>query len=679
MACLPAARRRLLDDDGGGHLLVAGSTIWLEWVASPSSGFAHDIVSLHPPAASKALLQHGTCSCVCREWRDAFRRAVGVAVSALAPQWAADAQLAWTLLPRQAPWVLQLKLAVRRARLLRAWGGVQELQPLCLLLDTRREHHASPHPHVPQACVLPHRIWMLSRAALIGQLKQLFELVCVGTVASVGGGNSSSSSSTLSAGEMKAVVARLQAFAEALAARLHLQPSSGQLPMMTAANPDIQHIQVSRYRLRRLVRDTGMRVCAETIAQAAMPLCSGGDCSVAQLVSAFREQQWDIHRLGEQSCGFGDIIRSHVRHAITRTVTIAQRKDRSGTENENQSMKNDHVALLDDAVLLDILGAPIGNARRGVPFTRQLEWMRRKFRDPGFRELYDLWQITAAATHLWCSPSADCESAAHHVQQSRWTENLSLCGRSLLSSHWPEFQRTEAGKHGGKQPLGLATSVALAAAHTESTAQPGLAAVLQQPTSAAVLGRWRRVRERRCDVRLLAAYTPEHLRPRPVRALTRDVQRVWRLTAELARQGLPEIAAGPLEMGSGGLDLMNWSGHLDGPPGTAWAGGRFRFELTFDIDVYPERAPTMRFLSKVFHPNVDTSGFVCADVLQTEWSSVCSTATLILSIQSILDDPSCEHPANVEAAALLVRDRAAYLQRVRSLARASAAACLIRE
>eukprot|EP01047_Picozoa_sp_COSAG01_P068167 COSAG01_NODE_9789_length_2343_cov_3.490642_1_plen_86_part_10 len=55
MACLPAARRRLLDDDGGGHLLVAGSTVWLEWVASPSSGFAHDIVSLHPPAASKAL------------------------------------------------------------------------------------------------------------------------------------------------------------------------------------------------------------------------------------------------------------------------------------------------------------------------------------------------------------------------------------------------------------------------------------------------------------------------------------------------------------------------------------------------------------------------------------------------------------------------------------------------
>ena len=52
---------------------------------------------------------------------------------------------------------------------------------------------------------------------------------------------------------------------------------------------------------------------------------------------------------------------------------------------------------------------------------------------------------------------------------------------------------------------------------------------------------------------------------------------------------------------------------------------------------------------------MDAAGFVCADVLQAEWSSVCSVAILILSIQSILDDPSCEHPANVEAAALLIK------------------------
>jgi ubiquitin-protein ligase len=76
----------------------------------------------------------------------------------------------------------------------------------------------------------------------------------------------------------------------------------------------------------------------------------------------------------------------------------------------------------------------------------------------------------------------------------------------------------------------------------------------------------------------------------------------------------------------------------------------------------------------VFHPNVDERGFVCADVLATEWSSVCSVSTLLLSVQSILDDPSCERPANVQAAALLLQDRTRYLQRVRMLARATSKA-----
>jgi hypothetical protein len=89
----------------------------------------------------------------------------------------------------------------------------------------------------------------------------------------------------------------------------------------------------------------------------------------------------------------------------------------------------------------------------------------------------------------------------------------------------------------------------------------------------------------------------------------------------------------------------------------------------WSLNDYPYKPPVLRFLSRVFHPNVDERGFVCADVLATEWSSVCSVATLLLSVQSILDDPSCENPANVQAAALLVQDRAAYIEKVRRLSR----------
>jgi ubiquitin-protein ligase len=121
---------------------------------------------------------------------------------------------------------------------------------------------------------------------------------------------------------------------------------------------------------------------------------------------------------------------------------------------------------------------------------------------------------------------------------------------------------------------------------------------------------------------------------------------------------------------------------MQGPRDTPWEAGRFEFEIRIPLEEYPHKPPVLRFLPVitmqghttccVFHPNVDERGFVCADVLATEWSSVCSIATLLLSVQSILDDPSCEHPANVNAAALLVQDRAKYIEKVRALSCATA-------
>ena len=181
----------------------------------------------------------------------------------------------------------------------------------------------------------------------------------------------------------------------------------------------------------------------------------------------------------------------------------------------------------------------------------------------------------------------------------------------------------------------------------------------------------------------LASSTPEQCRSRAVRALTRDCQRVYLQAADLHKHGMPVVVAEPAELGSRGADLCHWRGAIEGPPQTAWAGGRFEFELAIDIDRYPEKPPTIQFMTLrrgalrgsccVFHPNVDARGFVCADVLQTEWSSVCSVATLLMSIQSIMDDPSCEHPANMAAAELLLQNRSAYLKRVRHLAHESVA------
>lgn len=50
---------------------------------------------------------------------------------------------------------------------------------------------------------------------------------------------------------------------------------------------------------------------------------------------------------------------------------------------------------------------------------------------------------------------------------------------------------------------------------------------------------------------------------------------------------------------------------------TACVGGVFKLEL-FLPDDYPMTPPKIRFLTKIFHPNVDKLGRICLDVLKSE-------------------------------------------------------------
>lgn len=67
---------------------------------------------------------------------------------------------------------------------------------------------------------------------------------------------------------------------------------------------------------------------------------------------------------------------------------------------------------------------------------------------------------------------------------------------------------------------------------------------------------------------------------------------------------------------------------LQGAEGTAYEGCTFRLSLKFTSE-YPFKAPTVRFETACFHPNVDTFGNICLDILKEKWSGqslhACST------------------------------------------------------
>ena len=72
-------------------------------------------------------------------------------------------------------------------------------------------------------------------------------------------------------------------------------------------------------------------------------------------------------------------------------------------------------------------------------------------------------------------------------------------------------------------------------------------------------------------------------------------------------------------------------------------GGIFKLEL-FLPDEYPMCPPKVRFLTKIYHPNIDKLGRICLDILKTKWSPALQIRTVLLSIQALLSAPNPDDP-----------------------------------
>ena len=123
----------------------------------------------------------------------------------------------------------------------------------------------------------------------------------------------------------------------------------------------------------------------------------------------------------------------------------------------------------------------------------------------------------------------------------------------------------------------------------------------------------------------------------------------------------PGISATPKDS-----DIMNWNAVIFGPADTPFEDGTFHLTLSFSED-YPNKPPVVKFVSKMFHPNVYNDGSICMDILQTRWSPTYDVAAILTSIQSLLDEPNPNSPANALAGQLYTENRNEYIKRVASI------------
>ena len=99
-----------------------------------------------------------------------------------------------------------------------------------------------------------------------------------------------------------------------------------------------------------------------------------------------------------------------------------------------------------------------------------------------------------------------------------------------------------------------------------------------------------------------------------------------------------------------GESLYHWRGVIKGPPDSAYSEGHFELDIQIPEE-YPISPPKVKFLSKVFHPNVHfKTGEICLDILKPEhWTPAWTLESLCRALINLLQDPNADSPLNCDA------------------------------
>ena len=125
------------------------------------------------------------------------------------------------------------------------------------------------------------------------------------------------------------------------------------------------------------------------------------------------------------------------------------------------------------------------------------------------------------------------------------------------------------------------------------------------------------------------------------------LKRINKELQDLGRDPPAQCSAGPV-----GEDLFHWQGKIlsilypnltmvliisttqatiMGPPDSPYQGGVFFLTIHFPTD-YPFKPPKVAFTTRIYHPNINSNGAICLDILRSQWSPALTVSKVRISL-----------------------------------------------
>ncbi|KAJ3647541.1 hypothetical protein Zmor_019412 [Zophobas morio] len=125
-------------------------------------------------------------------------------------------------------------------------------------------------------------------------------------------------------------------------------------------------------------------------------------------------------------------------------------------------------------------------------------------------------------------------------------------------------------------------------------------------------------------------------------------QRIARELEKLASAPPTGISVAPRD------DKLNFlEAQMIGPDNTPYKNGVFKVQLQIS-EKYPFSPPIVKFLTKVYHPNIDDNGRVCMDLTKLPpkgcWRPTVGLEGVLIAVRMLLESPNADDPLMVDIA-----------------------------